>query len=30
MSSDYEREYGWDDTIENDGPDYVLLPESAL
>lgn len=22
-----EREFGWNDIIENDGPDYVLLPE---
>lgn len=21
------RELGWDDTIENDGPDFILLPE---
>lgn len=27
MSNDIDREYGWDDTIENDGPDYVTLPE---
>jgi hypothetical protein len=22
-----EREFGWDDQIENDGPEYVTLPE---
>lgn len=27
MSNDIEREYGWDDTIENDGPDIITLPE---
>lgn len=27
MSNEYEREYGWDDTIENDGPEIVTLPE---
>lgn len=26
MNNDFEREYGWDDTIENDGPDFILLP----
>jgi hypothetical protein len=25
--SDIERELGWDDQIENDGSDFVLLPE---
>ncbi len=24
---DIERELGWDDQIENDGPEFVLLPE---
>lgn len=27
MSDVVEREFGWDDQIENDGPDFVLLPE---
>lgn len=26
MSNDIGRELGWDDAIENDGPDYVTLP----
>lgn len=25
--SEMERELGWDDQIENDGPEFVLLPE---
>ena len=25
--ADYERELSWDDSIENDGPEYSLLPE---
>ena len=25
--ADYERELNWDDSIENDGPEYSLLPE---
>lgn len=27
MSEDIGRELGWEDQIENDGPDFVLLPE---
>lgn len=27
MSEVMEREFGWDDQIENDGPEYVILPE---
>lgn len=27
MSEVEERELGWDDPIENDGPEFVLLPE---
>lgn len=26
MSNELGRELGWDDVIENDGPDFVLLP----
>ncbi len=25
--SNIEREFGWDDQIENDGPEFVILPE---
>jgi hypothetical protein len=25
--SDIEREFGWDDQIENDGPEFALLPD---
>ncbi len=25
--AEFEREFSWDDTIENDGPQYELLPE---
>lgn len=27
MSNESEREYGWDDEIQNDGPEYVVLPD---
>ena len=27
MNDDYERELGWDDPIEKDSPDFILLPE---
>ncbi len=27
MSNTVEREFGWDDTIQRDGADFVLLPE---
>lgn len=27
MNNNIERELGWDDPIENDSPDFVLLPE---
>ena len=27
MSEVIERELGWDDEIEKDGPEFVLLPE---
>lgn len=27
MNNDMEREFGWDDVIEKDGGDFVLLPE---
>lgn len=27
MSETIERELGWDDEIEKDGPDFILLPE---
>lgn len=27
MSEVVERELGWDDPIENDGPEFILLPE---
>jgi len=27
MSDNIEREFGWDDQIENDGPEFVTLPE---
>ena len=27
MNNNAERELGWDDPIENDSPDFVLLPE---
>lgn len=27
MSNTFERELGWDDQIENDSPDFVVLPE---
>ena len=27
MSENMGRELGWDDVIENDGPEFVLLPE---
>ncbi len=27
MSQEIERELGWDDQIEKDGPEFVLLPE---
>lgn len=27
MSEVIEREFGWDDTIENDGGEFILLPE---
>lgn len=27
MNDDIGRELGWDDSIENDGPDFILLPE---
>lgn len=26
MSNEIEREFGWEDSIENDGAEYVLLP----
>ncbi len=26
MNNDIERELGWDDEIENDGPEFVILP----
>lgn len=25
--SEIEREYGWDEQIENDGPEFIILPE---
>ena len=27
MADNIERELGWDEAIENDGPEFVLLPE---
>lgn len=27
MANEVEREFGWDDTIENDGPEWITLPE---
>lgn len=27
MSNEMEREFGWDDVIENDGNEFVILPE---
>ena len=27
MSNDVGRELGWDDAIENDGPEFITLPE---
>lgn len=27
MSTETEREYGWDDEIENDGPEFVVVPD---
>ena len=27
MSEKIERELGWDDEIENDGPEFIVLPE---
>lgn len=27
MMNNIEREFGWDDAIENDSPDFVILPE---
>lgn len=27
MNNEIERELGWDDQIENDGADFVILPE---
>lgn len=27
MADNFDRELGWDDSIENDSPDFVLLPE---
>ena len=27
MSNELGRELGWDEEIENDGPDFVILPE---
>jgi len=27
MSEKVERELGWDDEIENDGPEFIVLPE---
>lgn len=27
MSNDIGRELGWDDAIENDGPEFITLPE---
>ncbi len=29
MANMIEREFGWDDVIENDGPTWVLLPEGT-
>ena len=29
MSNTIEREYNWNDVIENDGPVWVLLPEGT-
>ena len=30
MADNFEREFGWDDAIENDGPEYTLLPEGEV
>ena len=27
MAENIERELGWDESIENDGPEFVLLPD---
>lgn len=28
--AEYERELGWDDPIQNDGPEYTLLPDGEV